>query len=94
MSVVPSAVPVPALLLVPNGSGTKVVFRDPGGTLAGHVTRLTIGGRRRTDVSLRARGLDTSGAAPGSFTATLQIGSTTFAAGGALRAAGTRLVFP
>src|SRR6185503_12174994 len=59
---------VPGALLVPNKNGTRLRFRDPGGTLAGGITNLRIGGRRRTELGLRAENLDLSGAAAGDFT--------------------------
>jgi len=84
---------VPAANLVPNGSGTRVRFRDPTGTIAGGITRLVIGGRGRTRISLRARS-DLSGAAAGPFTTTLDVGPLSLGDSGILRSAGTRLVFP
>jgi hypothetical protein len=88
------AATVPAALLRPNGNGTKLRFRDASGTLAGGITSLRIGGRRRTDISVRARGLDLSAATPGPFTGTLDVGPNTLSATGTLRAAGRRLAYP
>ena len=85
---------MPASALVPNASGTRVRFRDPTGTLANGVTSLTLGGRRRTDVTLRARHLSLGGAAAGQFTAILHVGSLELSATGTLRPAGLGLVFP
>ena len=84
---------VPAANLVPNASGTRVRFKDASGTIAGGITRLTIGGRRRIRMSLRARG-DLSGATAGPFTTTLDVGPLSLGDSGTLRSAGTRLVFP
>jgi hypothetical protein len=85
---------VPAGLLRPNGNGTKLRFRDRTGTLAGGITSFRIGGRRRTDVSVRARGLDLSAATAGPLTVTLEVGPNTLLATGTLRAAGRRLRYP
>ena len=85
---------MPAVALLPNASGTRVRFRDPTGTLAGGITSLTMGGRKRTDVTVRARHLSLGGAAAGPFTAILRIGSLELSATGTLRPAGPRLVFP
>ena len=84
---------VPAANLVPNASGTRVRFKDASGTIAGGITRLTIGGRRRIRMSLRARG-DLSSATAGPFTTTLDVGPLSLGDSGTLRSAGTRLVFP
>jgi hypothetical protein len=85
---------VPASALTANGSGTKVRFRDRTGTLANGITSLSIGGRRRTDLSLRARNLDLSGATAGPFAVTIEIGPRSFAAAGVLRARGNKLLHP
>ena len=85
---------VPAAALVPNARGTRVRFRDPTGTLANGITSLVMGGRTRTDVTIRARHLSLGGAAAGPFTAILRIGSLELSATGTLRAAGPRLVLP
>jgi hypothetical protein len=86
---------VPAAALVPNARGSKVSFRDPTGTVAGGITRLVVGGTRRTDITMKAAGLDLSTAAPGPMTVTLTIGDRTFVATGALRARGSaKLVYP
>jgi hypothetical protein len=85
---------VPAALLIPNGNGTKLRFRDQTGALAGGITNLRIGGRHRTDVSIRARGLDLAGATAGPFTATLRLGPNALSAGGTLRVVGSRLAYP
>jgi len=88
------SVTVPAVALVPNATGTRVRFRDPTGTLAGGLTSLSMGGRTRTDVTVRGRHLSLAGAAAGPFTAILRIGSLELSATGMLRPAGSRLVFP
>lgn len=85
---------VPAALLVPNASGTRVRFRDPSGSAAGGITSLRIGGRRWSNLSVRARDVDLGGAAAGPFTAELDTGTRMLEAAGVLRARGTRLVFP
>ena len=87
---------VPAASLVPNRHGTRSRFRDPSATVAGGITSLTIGGRRRTDLRMRARNLNLAGAAPGPFTTRITIGSRILLASGSLRsiAHGTRLSFP
>ncbi len=85
---------IPAAAIFSNASHTRVRFRDPTGTLAGGITSLSMGGRTRTDVTLRASHLSLGGAAAGPFTATLHIGSLELTATGTLRAAGARLVFP
>jgi len=85
---------VPAALLVPNGQGTKVRFRDRSGTVANGITSLRIGGKNRTDFSLNARNTTLTGAAPGPFTVTLEIGSRTLAAPGVFRARGNKLIHP
>ena len=85
---------VPAAALAANGSGTKVRFRDRSGAIANGITSLSIGGRRRTDLSLRARNLDLGGASAGPFTVTIEIGPRSLAASGVLRARGNRLMYP
>ena len=85
---------MPAAALVPNARGTRVRFRDLTGTLANGITSLVMGGRTRTDVTIRARHLSLGGAAAGPFTAILRIGSLELSATGTLRAAGPRLVLP
>ena len=85
---------IPAAAIFSNASHTRVRFRDPTGTLAGGITSLSMGGRTRTDVTLRASHLSLGGAAAGPFTAALHIGSLELTATGTLRTAGARLVFP
>jgi hypothetical protein len=85
---------VPGALLVPNRNGTRLRFRDASGTLAGGITNLRIGGRRRSDLGLQAQNLNLSGAGPGDFTAELVIGARTLESTGTLRAQATRLVYP
>ena len=85
---------IPVAAIFSNASHTRVRFRDPTGTLAGGITSLSMGGRTRTDVTLRASHLSLGGAAAGPFTATLHIGSLELTASGTLRTAGARLVFP
>ncbi len=85
---------VRAARLVPNRRGTRVRFRDPSGTLAGGITSLSMGGRKRISLVVRAADLDLVGAAPGAFDAEVDVGSFTFSDGGTLSAKGTRLVFP
>jgi subtilisin family serine protease len=84
---------VPAARLVANRTGTKVRFRDASGTVAGGVVSLAMGGRTRTDLSVRARGLTLGGASPGPFTATLVVNAP-LSASGTLRAVGSRLLHP
>ena len=76
---------VPGASLVPNATATKVRFRDGTGTIAGGVRRLTIGGRRQSALSLRARDVALPGAAAGPFTLTVRIGNVTLSAPGVLR---------
>jgi hypothetical protein len=78
---------VPAAALIANRSNTRVTFRDA-------TRRLRIGGRRRTDVLLNARGLALGGAATGPFTVTMTVGPTTYFGSGTLRALGATLRFP
>jgi hypothetical protein len=85
---------VPAAMLRPSQSGTRLRFSDPSGTLAGGITRLRIGGIGRVDVTIRGRNLDLSGAGTGPVVALLQTQTTTLAGAGRLRARGTRLVHP
>jgi hypothetical protein len=85
---------VPGALLVPSGNGTKLRFRDQTGTIAGGITSLRIGGRRRTDVSIRGRFLDLSDAAPGALSVRLGLGPNVLSGTGTLRAVGTRLIYP
>ncbi len=83
---------IPSSALV--ARGTRVKFRDPAGTIAGGVTKLTMGGRLRTDLSLSARGLTLAGASAGPFTALVTVGDATLVAPGSLRAKGAKLVYP
>jgi hypothetical protein len=85
---------VPAAALVADASGTKLRFRDASGAIAGGIVRLKIGGRQRSDVLVRARGVDLGGASAGPFNATLAVGADPHAGSGLLRAAGARLVYP
>ena len=80
---------------VANGNGTKLRFHDhTGGTLAGGIRSLTIGGSIRTDVLIEARNVDLSGAAAGPSTATITIGDVALEATGSLRVSGAKLVYP
>jgi hypothetical protein len=86
---------IPGPNLVPNRSGTRLRFRDITGTIAGGVTSFKIGGTLRSDVRLKARFLDLSGASAGQpFTATLATPDRIFAGTGMLRVRGTKLVYP
>jgi len=85
---------VPADFFVANGSGTKLRFRDRTGTIAGGITKLTIGGSLRTDVAITGRHLSLAGASAGPFTATITIGDLTLEASGMLRTTGAKLVYP
>jgi hypothetical protein len=85
---------VPADFFVANGSGTKLRFRDRTGTIAGGITKLTIGGSLRTDIAITGRHLSIAGASAGPFTATITIGDLTLEASGTLRTTGTKLVYP
>ena len=85
---------VPAAALTPNARGTKLRFRDSTGTVANGIRALTIGGSKRTELTIRARGLDLAGAEPGPFTATLGIDNLELSTVSALRATGSKLVSP
>jgi hypothetical protein len=85
---------VPAALLRPSPSGTRLRFGDPSGTLAGGITRLRIGGVGRVDLAVRGRNLNLSAAGAGPVVALLQTQTTTLAGAGRLRARGARLVHP
>jgi len=84
---------VPGALLTPNGSGTKLRFRDSSGALAGGITKLRIGGRSATRLVVRARGLDLSAADAGPFVATLDT-AVRHTAPAQLRSRGNKLVHP
>src|SRR4029077_19587447 len=85
---------VPASQLHANGSGTKLRFVDSSGTIAGGITRLQLGGTRRTDITMRAQHLDLSGATAGPVTVRIDVGSTALVGSGTLRQAGSKLVAP
>jgi hypothetical protein len=58
------------------------------------VTRLVIGGKKRTDLSVTARDLTLGAAGPGPITATLTMGGRRFAATSVMRVHGTKLLAP
>ncbi|TMA38134.1 MAG: hypothetical protein E6J79_07935 [Deltaproteobacteria bacterium] len=86
------SVTVRSSLLVAGPGGARLGFRDPSGTLAGGILRLSIGGNQRTSLVLGAR-LPSAAVRPGPFSVTLRIGRLAFPVSGTLRAIGGDLVY-
>jgi len=86
---------IPAGAFVANRSGSRLTFRDPTGTIAGGLTRVTLavarGGLRFT---ARGRSLDLSGADRPEITTTIQLGGQPFRSTNLFRMMRTRLRFP
>ena len=86
---------IPAGSFVASRSGSRLTFRDPTGTIAGGLTRVTLalirGGLRFT---ARGRNLDLPGADRPEITTTIQLGGQPFRSTNLFRMMRTRLRFP
>ena len=89
------AAAVPAGSFVASRSGRRLTFRDPSGTIAAGLTRVTlVTARGGVRFSAQGRNLDLSGADKPDITTTIQLGGQPYRSANVFRRLRTRLRFP